>query len=243
MKTQERTLPYAVVILVAIAIAVAAIALVSELGALSSRQAQAGHVPPELLAGASNQGKTCRELEGAGQTWAEFKLEKEKDNLSSGSHTDGTLTVTISNFTFGEASFDWTSNIGVDGVVVKDGNDGAHFYRYDPPTESTGDDGLVTPGDEKAISHISFCYDEEEATPTPTPTPTTTPTPTPGAEASPTPTPTALAEVQEPEALPASGGAPAQGTSASLALLLGLGGLALLSGAGTLVAVKVRRQR
>ena len=81
-------------------------------------------------------------------------------------------------------------------------------------------------------------------TTTPTPTPSTpTPTPTPGAEASPTPTPTALAEVQEPEALPASGGAPAEGSNANLALLLGLGGLALLSGAGTLVAVKVRRRR
>ena len=53
-----------------------------------------------------------------------------------------------------------------------------------------------------------------------------------------------LAETEEPEALPASGGAPAEGSGANLPLLAALGGLLLLlSGAGTLVAVAVRRQR
>ncbi len=238
MNTQERTVPYAVVILVAIAIAVAAIALVSELGVLSSRQAQAGHVQPVLIAGATNQGKSCADLQGS-ETWEELKLED--GGLTNGPHDDGTLEVTISKLT--DLSFDWTSNIGVDGVVVKDGVDGANFYLYDP--EDTADTGLSVPGD-KMISHISFCYDEGEATPTPTPTttPTPTPTPTPGAEASPTPTPTALAAVQEPEALPASGGTPADGSGLGiLPLLLALSGLAFLGGAGTLVAVKVRRQR
>ena len=247
MNTQERTVPYAVIVLVAIAIAVAAIALVSELGALSSRQAQADHVPPVLLEGASNvpkdeePGKRCSDNVGAGQTWTEFKLEEAKNNLSNGSHTEGPLTVTIINLT--ETTFDWTSNIGVDAVVVKNGVEGANLYVYDPPTEETADTELSVPG-ENNISHISFCYDEGEATPTPTPTTTPTPTPTPAAEASPTPTPTALAAVQEPEALPASGGTPADGSGLGiLPLLLALSGLAFLGGAGTLVAAKVRRRR
>ncbi len=236
MNTHALRLPGLVYLLIAVAIAaVAAGALLLS----SGDRAQGASVTPELLAGASNEGKTCGELEGAGQTWTEFKLEKEEGNLSSGSHSDGTLTVTISNFTFGDASFDWTSNIGVDGVVVKDGVDGAHFYRYDPPAESTGDDGLVTPGDEKAISHISFCYDEEE----PTPTATTTATATPPAEATPTPAAAVLGETQEPAALPVSGGAPEEAIVSSLYLLLGLAGLALLIGGGTLVAVAVRRRR
>ena len=243
MNTQERTLPNAVVILFAITIAIGAIVAAASLGAFSSTT-QATDVTPVLLAGASNDGKTCADLQGS-ETWEELQLEG--GDLTDGPHDDGTLEVTISNL--GEFTFDWTSDIGVDGVVVKDGVDGANFYLYDP--EATADTGLSTPGGQKAISHISFCYDEGEATPTPTPT--TTPTPTPAAEASPTPTPTALAavqepealaEVQEPEALPASGGTPADGSGLGiLPLLLALSGLAFLGSAGTLVAAKVRRRR
>ena len=102
-------------------------------------------------------------------------------------------------------------------------------------------------------THFSFHFNQDDfsieaffqPTPPTTPTPTpSTPTPTPAAEASPTPTPTALAAVQEPEALPASGGTPADGSGLGiLPWLLGLAGLALMSGAGTLVAVKVRSRR
>ena len=118
--------------------------------------ARATHIAPTFLAGPSNQGKTCDDLEGAGQTWTEFKLEGSA--LSNGPHTDGALSVIISNLT-GD-SFDWSSNIGVDAVVVKGGNAGSNLYRYDPPTEETSDTGLGVPDPtNNGISHISFCYD------------------------------------------------------------------------------------
>jgi hypothetical protein len=135
-----------------------------------------------FLAGASNTGKACADLDDvyadAGTTWTEFKLEGA--TLTAGSHSDGTLEVTISNYD-GTYSFDWSSNIGVDAIVVKDGEDGANFYVYDGLTapedgavnpadgtarnpEADADTALTTPGSEvggtnKAISHISFCYD------------------------------------------------------------------------------------
>ncbi len=236
MNTQERTLPNAVIILVAVTIAIGAIVAAV---LLSGNLAQGASVAPEFLAGASNTGKTCDDLEGTGQTWTEFKLEE--DTLTNGFHTDGTLEVNIANLT--NTSFDWTSNIGVDGVVVKDGVEGANFYRYAPPTEATADTDLIVPGD-NAISHISFCYDEGEPTPTSTPTATATaPTPTP------TSTPEVRAAVQEPEvtqapeALPTTGGTPAGGSGSEVPLLLALAGLAILSGTGTLVAVAARRRR
>ena len=261
MNTQERRIPTGVLILITGAIAVSVMIAATLL--LSGNNAEGASVTPDLLAGPSNIGKECSDLEGTGQTWIQFKLEQATSNLSSGTHTDGTLTVTISNYTFGDTSFDWTSNIGVDGVVVKNGVDGANFYRYDPPTESTGDDGLETPGNQKAISHISFCYDFPDSTPTATPTATPTPTPTPtptatatpagtstqppavlAATATPIPTSAALGATQDPTSLPVSGGAPEKTTRNNLSLLLlGLGGLALLSGAGTLVAVGARRRR
>jgi len=135
-----------------------------------------------LLAGASNQGKTCAELDDAyadvGTTWVEFKLEL--GDLANGTYTDGTIEVTLSNY--GTTIFDWASNIGVDAIVVKDGVDGADFYVYDGLTspadgtvgpsgsstrdsEATSDTGLTTPGGDKDISHISFCYDTGDETP------------------------------------------------------------------------------
>ena len=93
-----------------------------------------------------------------------------------------------------------------------------------------------------AVSHLDV-----NAGPEPTPTPTATATATAPAEATPaaTPTPTAavLGETQEPAALPVSGGSPEEAIVSSLYLLLGLAGLALLIGGGTLVAVAVRRRR
>jgi len=118
---------------------------------------------PVLLQGASNDGKRCVNNQGDGQTWIEFKLEVEADVgqgnlLTNGDHTDGTLMVTISNLT--DTSFTWTSNIGVDAVIVKDGVDGANLYIYDPPTESFGDTN--TAPSEKDISNIRFCYDVKD---------------------------------------------------------------------------------
>ena len=94
----------------------------------------------------------------------------------------------------------------------------------------------------KDVSHIDV-NTGPELTPTPTATPTATATPP--DEATPTPAAAVLgvAQAQEPEALPVSGGAPEEAIVSSLYLLLGLAGLALLIGGGTLVAVAVRRRR
>jgi hypothetical protein len=58
-------------------------------------------------------------------------------------------------------SFDWTSTLGIDAVIVK-GGPAANVYRYTP--ESFGDTDLVSPNNPTTppeISHIEFCYDFE----------------------------------------------------------------------------------
>ena len=132
----------------------------------------AASVDPEFLPGASNTDKTCATNEGSGQSWVELKLDG--GSLSNGVHSDGTLSVTIANLT--SNSFDWSSNIGVDAVIVKTGADGTNLYRYDPPLESTGDTNLITPGN-NGISHISFCYDDDPTTTTTAPVGTSTTAP------------------------------------------------------------------
>ncbi|HKX68369.1 MAG TPA: hypothetical protein VJN29_14215, partial [Intrasporangium sp.] len=90
------------------------------------------------------------------------------------------------------SSFDWTSNIGVDVVIVK-GGPKANVYTY--PFESLGDTGLTAPinpanGQPYGLSHISFCYDvETPTTTTPPPPTTTTTTPPPPTTTSTSPTP------------------------------------------------------
>jgi hypothetical protein len=133
-------------------------------------------VTPTLIQG----NQTCSNLV-AGTT--ELKVEPP----GAGVYTDGTLTVTITNYT--GTSFDFTSNIGIDAVFVKAGNQG-NLFIYNP--ETFGDTNLYSPtgpqGQLLAISHISFCYDVEPPTNTPTDTPTNTPTDTP--TNTPTDTPT-----------------------------------------------------
>jgi len=146
--------------------------------ALGVAAAMANHVDPVTVGPQAN--PTCPEgLTG-------FKIEQ--GDFGNGEHGDGTLSVTISNFDGSTATFDWSSNIGVDQVIVK-GGDFANIYTYDP--EETSDTGLHTPFNENSgqnygLSHVTFCYDVE-GSPTPTPTPTeTTPTPTPtGTETTP----------------------------------------------------------
>ncbi len=91
--------------------------------------------------------------------------------------------VTLSNVT--GTTFDWSSTLGMDVVVVK-GGPNANGYTYDPPAESLGDTDLhapINPANQQpyGLSHVSFCYDAGGATHTPPPTPTSPP---------PTPTPT-----------------------------------------------------
>jgi LPXTG-motif cell wall-anchored protein len=120
---------------------------------------------------------TCGDLAPEGASWTEFKVEP----VESGTFTDGTLSVTITvTDTDDGPVFDWTSNIGVDAVFVK-GGPGGLLYVYDPPAESTGDTGLhapVNPNNDKffGLSHVSFCYDKDQATTTTTQRDTTTTT-------------------------------------------------------------------
>jgi LPXTG-motif cell wall-anchored protein len=120
---------------------------------------------------------TCGALAPEGASWIQLKVEPVVDGTSS----DGTLTVTIDvRDTPDGPVLDWTSNIGVDAVFVK-GGPGGTLYVYDPPAESTGDTNLhapVNPNNGKfyGLSHVSFCYDTEQATTTTTTGETTTTT-------------------------------------------------------------------
>ena len=92
---------------------------------------------------------TCGDFNAA---WTQLKVEPP----GNGQFTDGTLTVTITNFANSNSgtpgSFDWSSNIGVDAVFVKAGNDRHHLYAYNP--ESTGDTALgPQAGQGTGISH------------------------------------------------------------------------------------------
>ena len=114
------------------------------------------------------------------------------DPPANGQFSDGTLTVTITNFDGAAATLDWSSNIGVNAVFAKGGPNG-NLYTYDPPaTSDTGIHPQVNPnnGTNYGWSHILFCYVAPTETPTPTPssTPSGTPTPTPSVTPSQTPT-------------------------------------------------------
>jgi hypothetical protein len=140
---------------------------------------------------------TCADFD-AGLT--ELKAE---EKLGDGTFTDGTLEVMIANFENSDSrtpgSFDWRSNIGVDAVFVKAGNDKHNLFVYDP--ESTGDTDLgPQAGEGNGISHISFCYDDDDEPIPPTdeppadePTPPadepTPPADEPGTSDEPSPTP------------------------------------------------------
>jgi hypothetical protein len=93
--------------------------------------------------------------------YIEFKI---NNTPAAGQHTDGTLVVTITRVdnATGQA-FNWSSNIGVDVVIVK-GGPNANVYTYIP--EASGDSLLHSPlnsdnGKYFDISHVSFCYDFE----------------------------------------------------------------------------------
>ncbi len=173
---------------IALASVVIAVVLFAALSAFAAK------VTPEFISGATNH--TCSEFAKAGQTWKELKV----DPPGNGTKSDGTLTVTITNFD--TKTFDWSSNIGIDAVFVKAGSAGSYLYRYDDPTsdsdpgEETSDTGLTSPGEGQTnqISHISFCYDVESS-PSPSPSPSsptstpTTPTPTPSETPSTSPSP------------------------------------------------------
>ncbi len=110
--------------------------------------------------------------------------------------------------------------------------------------------GVARPidGDEDSTATCDIdAYEFEPApeptlTPTATPTATSTPTATPAATSTPAATAEALAEVQQPSALPDSGGEAASGGSGALPWLAAIAGSTLvMSAGGVLVAVRRRR--
>jgi hypothetical protein len=141
------------------ALVVGLAALAAALGLFTVLPAAATHVTPTRVPGNA----TCP----PGTT--ELKVEP----VESGTFTDGTLTVTL---VVTGNTFNWTSNIGVDVVIVKGGN-ASNVYDY-RPGESMGDTGLHAPanasGQFAGLSHVSFCYDVEAPTTTTTTAPTTT---------------------------------------------------------------------
>lgn len=146
--------------------------LVAMFTGILSTGATASHVSPQFVDG----NRSCASFNS---NWIELKVEPP----SGGTFGDGTLTVTITNFSGANSTFDWSSNIGVDAVFVK-GGPGGNLYSYDP--EETSDTSLTTPtnpnnGRPFGISHISFCYDAggQQTPPPPPPPPTTPPAPPP----------------------------------------------------------------
>ncbi len=124
----------------------------ASLGGLGRTTAAAASVTPVYVAG----NPTCADL---GYTYG---LKFDYPSKSPGTYPlgTGTVTWTLTN----NKVVDWTSTFGVDAVIVK-GGPNANVYKYDPPAESFGDSGLVSPinvgGNLPDLSHVDFCYDYE----------------------------------------------------------------------------------
>ena len=138
----------------------------------------AGVVPVELSLSNS---QACAALGYA----HEYKVDPPRSGTYHLADGDHTVTATIDAKTI---YVSWTARIGIDAVVVKGGRT-ANVYQYNP--EARGDRQLHSPvnasGQFAQISHVSFCYDYDQASP-PTATATNTPVP-PTATATNTPVP------------------------------------------------------
>jgi hypothetical protein len=206
----------------------AALGLVAALTA----PALASHVLPEPI----NSGNpTCSDFD---ESWLEVKVDPPADGV----YSDGTLTVTVSNYA--DNQFDWSSNIGVDAVFVKAGSDKHNLYVYDP--EATADDGLTAQdGQGNGISHISFCYDLPDEEPTPTPTPEDeeeTPSPTPVDEEE-TPSPTIREDTQGGNPTPSGGTLPDTAIGQFDQIPATVLSLVLIGAMAAMVYVRLARQR
>ena len=108
-----------------------------------------------------------------------FKVDEGGDNpVPNGTYIVagfGSITISGADGTF----FNWSSDFGIDAVIVKGGN-ASNFYEYVP--ESQGDSGLHAPDNPNegpaGLSHVEFCYDEDQTTTTTTVPTTTTTVPT-----------------------------------------------------------------
>ncbi|HYI20184.1 MAG TPA: hypothetical protein VD836_15815 [Solirubrobacteraceae bacterium] len=121
---------------------IAAVCLIAALFAAPAANAAA--VDPQLVPGNPN----CASL--GLTTITKF------DPVTQSSATQAGITVTRT----GSGTFDWSSSVAVDAVIVKGGN-AANVYQY--PYDFFADTGLITPdnasGGPAGISHIEFCTD------------------------------------------------------------------------------------
>ena len=145
--------------------------------------ALAAHTGP-LVAPVAVEGQNdCGDL---GDWDFEFKIDLGEPNGTFNENSPGVIVSSPTDFEVTVASdgdeLSWESNLAVDAVFVKGG---PHGNLYDYSSLGFGvlhDNGLLTP-DGEAVSHVSFCFDEEpDETPSPTPeeTPAETPGETPG---------------------------------------------------------------
>ncbi len=218
MNMAEQRIPSGVLILIAGAIAVAAMiaAAMLLLGQHSTVSATGGGCTDADVPGIEGDPVASHD---AGADIVTDVCIKAGTNMFDGGHSGK-----LGNGTFEDGCYQ-VSGVGTSTVTVE-------RIGNDPPCQE--------------ISHI----DVYTGPPAPTPTPTATPPA--GATATPTPTSTVVGEVlgevqgpqaELPQALPVSGGAPAGGSGSYFPLLLALGGLALLGGAGTFAVAAARRRR
>jgi hypothetical protein len=147
---------------------------------------------PVIVAG----NPTCSDID---PSWSEVKY----DGGQAGAHnvSDGTVSATIT-IDAGSMTASFTATPGVDGAIVKAG-DQANVYTYDPDATS----GTLDTGSKSQISHISLCYGPDAppttaGDPDPDPTPDSQPQPQPQAQA-PAPQQHVLGEVTSSPVKPA----------------------------------------
>jgi hypothetical protein len=112
----------------------------------------ATHVTPTFVAG----NHTCAQLDS--EFGHEFKIQPVESGTFDDPNSDFSVTLTV-NDTAAGPTVDFVSNLAVDAVFVKGGDDG-NLYSYDPA--ETADTGLHAPlnpnGKWAGLSHLSFCF-------------------------------------------------------------------------------------
>jgi hypothetical protein len=111
----------------------------------------ATHVTPTFVEG----NHTCAELGDFGH---EFKVEPVLTGTYDDPNSAFSVDITV-NDTADGPTLDFESNLGVDAVFVKGGDDG-NLYSYSPAaTEDTGLHAPLNPSNKWAgLSHVSFCF-------------------------------------------------------------------------------------
>jgi LPXTG-motif cell wall-anchored protein len=249
-----------------VGVAAMALGAAGLVGGLASMAAAHEGTEPEEL----DENYSCAELAelvGTDQEWIEskhegfFDAEGEYDLVLSdrGTPDDDSDDAIVTIIVTGPKNFDWVSNVGIDAVFVKGGNaHGSYFYYFDGAELTEDVDYTVPPygGEQNAISHITFCWDDEGGGTTTTSSSTTSSTvphdtsttsssttsstvapSTSSSSSSTTMAPTTSSSMATTTTVSSGGGLPVTGSNTGL--LAALGGGLLLAGGIFLVA---RRQ-